>query len=238
MSTPSADRRDAAPPVRVRTTTPADFEGIMRLTRAVYPESPAWTEAQLGSHVAVFPEGQFVAVREDTGDVVGMAASLVVLWDDYDLTTSWRDFTAAGTFENHDPEHGRTLYGAEVMVSPSVQGLGIGTRLYAAREALVRARGLLRIRAGARLCGYHRHAATMDAATYAAAVIDGRLADPTLTFQLRRGFRVIGIVGGYLRHDPESLGHAAVIEWVNAAVARDEGYVPDAWRPTRPAAGA
>jgi hypothetical protein len=29
---------------------------------------------------------------------------------------------------------------------------------------------------------------------------------------------VIGVVSNYLRHDPESLGYAAVIEWLNAAV--------------------
>ena len=28
----------------------------------------------------------------------------------------------------------------------------------------------------------------------------------------------------YLRHDPESLGYAAVIEWINGAVARPEDY--------------
>jgi hypothetical protein len=30
------------------------------------------------------------------------------------------------------------------------------------------------------------------------------------------------VVQGYLRHDPESLGHAAVIEWLNPQVARPE----------------
>ena len=79
-----------------------------------------------------------------------MAASLIVLWDDYDMTSSWRDFTEHGTFRNHDPK-GRTLYGAEVMVHPDEQGRGIGKKLYAARRELVRRMGLLRIRAGARL---------------------------------------------------------------------------------------
>ena len=52
----------------------------------------------------------------------------------------------------------------------------------------------------------------------------GQLADPTLSFQLKRGFRVLAVVAGYLRHDPESLGYAAVIELVNAAVARPEDW--------------
>ena len=48
-------------------------------------------------------------------------------------------------------------------------------------------------------------------------MVAGARRDPTLSFQLARGFRVIGVVGGYLRFDPESLGKAAVIERVNPA---------------------
>jgi hypothetical protein len=48
--------------------------------------------------------------------------------------------------------------------------------------------------------------------------VQGELSDPTLSFQLRRGFRVLATVSGYLRHDPESLGYAAVIEWLNPEV--------------------
>jgi ribosomal protein S18 acetylase RimI-like enzyme len=213
----------------VRQTTPADFAGIMALTQSIYPGSPSWTEAQLAAHLRVFPEGQMVAIDEATGKVVGMAASLIVLWDDYELTTSWRDFTASGTFANHDPARGRTLYGAEIMVSPELQGHGIGKKLYEARQALARRLGLLRIRAGARLRDYHRYADRMTPEEYVAAVIRGELVDRTLTFQLRRGYRVLGVVSQYLRHDPESRGYAAVIEWVNEEVAMREGYVPNVW---------
>jgi GNAT superfamily N-acetyltransferase len=226
------------PRVVVRRTTPSDFAAIQALTRRVYPGTPCWTEEQLASHVRVFPEGQLVAVREPDGEIIGAASSLIVLWDDYDLETSWRDFTARGTFVNHDPARGRTLYGAEIMVDPSVQGLGIGSRIYEARMELVRRLGLLRIRAGARLRDYHRVADTMGAAEYAAAVVRGELVDRTLTFQLRRGFRVIGVVSNYLRHDPESRGYAAVIEWVNEQVARREGYRPAEWPPPAGAPGA
>lgn len=198
--------------VRVRPMTPDDFPAIIALTQAVYPGAPSWTPTQLASHLAVFPEGQFVAERTDTGAIVGMAASLIVLWDDYALDTSWRDFTDGGMFTNHDPA-GHTLYGAEVMVDPAMQGRGVGKALYAAREALVRRLGLWRIRAGARLRDYHRWHGTLTPAEYVAQVVRGRIVDRTLTFQLRRGFTVLGVVGGYLRHDPESLGYAAVIEW-------------------------
>lgn len=208
----------------VRNTLPQDFAGISAMTREVYAASMPWNEEQLTSHLQVFPEGQFVAVEPDSQVVVGMAASLIVLWNDYDMKASWRDFTDHGMFTNHDPERGRTLYGAEVMVRPSMQGKGVGKLLYEARQQLVELRGLLRIRAGARLRGYHRYADQMNAEAYVVKVIKGELGDPTLSFQLKRGFHVIAVVSNYLRHDPESLGYAAVIEWINAAVAKPEDY--------------
>lgn len=219
ISTPSG--------ITVRNTRPEDFDQIIELTRAVYTDSPPWTRQQLESHRNVFPEGQFVAVENATGRILGMAASLIVLWDQYDTETNWRDFTAEGFFTNHDPANGRTLYGAEVMVHPNCQGRGIGKLLYQARFDLARRLKLLRIRAGARLRGYHRFAGSMSAEEYVRRVMDPAettIHDPTLTFQLRQGFKVIAIVSRYLRHDPESLGYAAVIEWINDEVAKPEDY--------------
>jgi len=200
--------------VIVRPTEPHDFPAIADMGRALYPEMQPWSPELLAAHRRRFPEGQLVAVAPEDGRVLGMVASLVVLWDDYELDMDWRDFTAGGTFANHDPA-GRTLYGADVMVRPDCQGRGVGKALYAARRALCRRLGLRRIRAGARLRGYHRHADTLSAAEYVRRVSLGRIGDPTLSFQLRQGFRVLGVVPGYLRNDPESLGWAAVIEWGN-----------------------
>lgn len=199
----------------VRNTTPADFAGVIALTEATYPGSPPWREKQLQSHLTHFPEGQLVAIDTSTGEVVGMAASLIILWDDYNFDSSWRDFTSNGTFNNHDPEHGKTLYGAEVMVLPGRRGLGIGKALYAARREIAERFNLNRIRAGARLSGYHRVAHRMTAAEYADRIARGKMRDPTLSFQLREGFQVMGVAENYLGHDPESLGWAAVIEWIN-----------------------
>lgn len=210
-------------PVLVRQSRPEDFRAIVELSRRIYGPAAAWREDLLASHVEVFPEGQLVAVEQRTdGEVlVGMAASLVLLWDDYDIQDAWRDFTAGGTFRNHDPVNGRTLYGAEIMVEPEHRGHGVGSRLYDARWRLVTELGLLRVRAGARLRGYHQVATEMDAGQYVRQVVRGTRTDPTLSFQLHRGFRVIGVVGGYLRIDPESLGFAAVIERLNPAVAAE-----------------
>lgn len=218
-----------SPPVVVRRARAGDFAGIRALSALVYPGTPSWSETQLASHLQVFPDGQLVAVNTESGALIGMAASLIVLWDDYSLGSNWRDLTNGGMFTNHDPANGRTLYGAEVMVHPEWQGKGVGKALYAARRALARRLGLLRIRAGARLRDFHRYAGHLTPGEYVAAVVRGSLADRTLSFQLGQGFQVIGVVSGYLTHDPESQGHAAVIEWVNSPVAARTGYQPPPW---------
>jgi GNAT superfamily N-acetyltransferase len=220
-------------PFRVRRTRLGDYDAIRALTLHVYPGAVPWRQDQIASHLEIFPQGQFVAVERGTSRVVGMAASLIVYWDDYEFGDTWRDFTAGGLFLNHDPAAGRTLYGAEVMVDPGLQGRGIGRRLYEAREKLARQLGLLRIRAGARLRGYGAHADRMTPREYVDWVVRGEIRDPTLTFQLRRGFRVLGVVSGYLQHDPESRGYAAIIEWLNPERAA-EARAPAA-SPTEPA---
>lgn len=205
----------------VRQTRPEDFPAIEAISRRVYPHDQPWSAVHLQSHQQVFPEGQFVALSAETGTVVGTAMSLIIRWDDYDYLGSYNEFTDHGFFRNHDP-NGRTLYGAEVMVDPLRRGEGIGSALYDARRALTERLGLLRIRAGARLPGYYRYAHELGIEEYIERVEEGILYDPTLSFQLKNGFRVVAVVPDYYEHDPKGLEYAALIEWINDAVARPD----------------
>jgi ribosomal protein S18 acetylase RimI-like enzyme len=215
--------------VYVRNTEPKDFAAIADLCRRIYPDTPPWTPEQLSSHLQVFPEGQFVAVHGTTETLAGMCASLIVDWEHYNSLESWEQFTADGMFTNHDP-HGRTLYGAEVIVDPALQHHGVGDKLYRARRELTETFKLFRIRAGARLRGYCKCADRLKPDEYVFAVLEGVEHDPTLSFQLREGFHVLAVVPHYLSDDPESLGYAAVIEWLNPLLVRAEHV---ANRPTR-----
>ncbi|MCC6140589.1 MAG: GNAT family N-acetyltransferase [Nitrospira sp.] len=210
--------------ILVRQTRPDDFPAIIALSKTVYSFPPHWNERLLTSHLAIFPEGQLVAIDSSSGTLVGMAASLVIRWNDYNVQGSWKYFTDEGMLTNHDPVRGRTLYGAEVMVSPTMQRSGIGSALYAARRRLVEDLALPRIRAGARLRGYSRYADKMTAEDYAVNVIRGEITGMTLPFQLKQGFRVLAVVPDYLPGDPESLGYAAVIEWINRQAATPSDY--------------
>jgi hypothetical protein len=216
--------------VVVRNTLPRDFDGITALCRRTYPDTPPWNAEQLSSHLRLFPEGQFVAVHGPEEKVVGMCASLIVDWEDYHTLDSWEQFTADGMFTNHDPKRGRTLYGAEVIVDCMLQHHGIGDKLYRARRGLTESHKLFRIRAGSRLRGYSRCANRLRPDAYVVEVVEGVEYDPTLSFQLKEGFHVLAVVPHYLSDDPESMGYAAVIEWLNPELIRPEHV---ANRPTR-----
>ncbi len=221
-STPRLRKRKR---IVVRNGTEADFGAIADLARLVYPDVRPWGEDQLRSHLEMFPQGQFVAVEEPSGQIVGTCSGLIIDWDRYHAGQNWWSFTAGGMYTNHDPVGGRTLYAADVMVRPGMQGRGIGKRLYKrGRFGLARQLGLKRVLAGARLRGYHRHADKMSAEDYVVEVVHGRLNDPTLSFQLAQGFHVLTVVGGYFSGDPESLGWAAVIEWLNESTAEPDDY--------------
>lgn len=212
-----------SPRLRIRSTRPEHVAGIVDLSSRIYGSGSAWAPAQLLAHIALFPEGQFVAVvpREDGSEqVIGMAASLRLKWELAHLDRPWREITANGMFSTHDPR-GMTLYGAEVMADPGRRGQGIGTALYRARDHLVDRLGLKRIRAGARLRGYHKVAGVLSPESYVEQVVAGKRRDPTLSFQLRRGFEVIKVIGDYLRNDAESQGWAAVIDRLNPALATE-----------------
>lgn len=198
--------------VKVRNLMVQDVDAAIELQRRVYPAIPAFSRSQYESLLRHFPQGQLVAELE--GKIVGLALSLVVTWNDYSLHHTWDSVTHLGFFDTHDMS-GHTLYGAEVCVDPEIRQHGIGHALYEARRRLCKTMNLKRIIAGGRLPGYCKHADRMPPEEYAKRVIWGDLYDPVLRFQLHEGFNYCGILKGYLPSDPESLGNAALIVWLN-----------------------
>ena len=200
--------------LRVRHTAVRDFPRISEICQACYPDQKPWGSATLMQHLETFARGQLVVVEAATDRVVGSASSLIVHWSDYGSDHTWNQITGNGTFRTHDST-GTTLYGADVIVDPAAQGRGVGKLLYAARRQVVADLNLSRIRAMARLQGYHLVADLMTPAEYAAGIADFRWTDPTVSFQMKQGFRLLKVASGYMSGDDRSQGHAVVIEWLN-----------------------
>ena len=199
--------------LRVRHTTLSDIPSLVLLQRRVYPpEMPPWSRLRFEQQLDTFPQGQLVA--ELDGRLVGAASALVVVWDDWCDAHSWKEITAGGGFDHHDP-NGKTLYGAEVFVDTNVRGLGLGHALYEGRRAICRAMNLKRIIACGRLPGYAVHADRLSPDDYAKRVVWGDLDDPVLGFQLHEGFDFCGVIEDYLPEDSASRGCASLIVWRN-----------------------
>ena len=69
-------------------------------------------------------------------------------------------------------------------------------------------------KAGGLIPGYAKHKSQMSVADYVDRVVGGELTDPTLSFQLRTGFRVRGLIENYIE-DSASDNWSTLIVWQN-----------------------
>ena len=202
---------------RIRRMGSPDFAAIGTICRRVYPHDAPYTDAELATHHALYPEGQFVAEYLPTASVVGVHFTLRLRLADFHIDDSWDVLTAHGSFSDHDPVHGHTLYGADVFVSPEHQHHGLAHALTDATRRLVVEQHLWRMVGGSRLPGYGKVAATVSPEQYLAEILAGTRMDPVLSAHLKDGWSVVKLIHGYLPDDCESNGWAAVIQWVNPA---------------------
>jgi GNAT superfamily N-acetyltransferase len=185
-----------------------DLEALQRVCYPTLAPAELMERRHFLRHCKIFPEGNFVALRD--GIVVGLSSGFLIDFDFSKPTHTFADITGNLWFRHHNPG-GAFYYGADVSVHPRHRRLGIGSRLYEARKHLVYSRGLSGIVTGGLLPGYahYRHLSVVD---YVARVTRGELADPTMTFQLRHGFEVHGLIEGYIR-DTATGGWAALMVW-------------------------
>ena len=202
--------------VRVRNTRKEDISKVVDLQKESFPflakYGNIWHEEELSSHLRVFPDGQFVAVEPD-GTVVGSASTLIVTLNPEHADHTWKEITADGTFTTHNP-NGDSLYGADISTHPKYRHEGIGSMLYDARKQLNIKLNLRRMIAGGRLYSYCEYANQLSASDYASKVVEGKLHDPVLSFEIANGFRFIKVLSNYL-DDVRSLNYASFIEWLN-----------------------
>ncbi|MBN2752577.1 MAG: carbon-nitrogen hydrolase family protein [Rhodospirillaceae bacterium] len=226
---------DAKPTLIVRNAVPKDIPNILRLCLRVYDEKLSYTADQLRGHMNVFPAGQFVAVYQDA--VVGYCATFRTDEASAFQRHTWSEITGNGYASRHNPD-GEWLYGMEVCVGSAHRGLRIGQRLYNARKALAVGLNLKGIVFGGRIPGLARRWNSIKSAeSYVAAVVDKRLRDTVLSFQLRNGFELHGVLPKYLPFDPASKGYAAHLVWrnprrteSNLLTTQQRGQLPDTVR--------
>lgn len=202
-------------PVRIVNTQVEHVPALAALQHIVFPtlsDDELLSEAKYRKHIELFPEGQFVALVEEDGRdrVIGSASAFRTHFDFDEIQHTFLEAVDQGWLTNHDPD-GDWLYGADMSVHPDYRGRRIGRRLYEARQQLVYELNLRGEIAGAMLPGYHYHKARLrSVAQYILRVKQGHLFDPTLSMQLKNGFRVRGILYDHIT-DPRSNNTATLI---------------------------
>jgi GNAT superfamily N-acetyltransferase len=200
--------------LHLTTIQPEHFNGLEELQRICYPTLNA-AELMHAEHFAaqfqLFPEGQIVVV--DGEQVVGQGSGFFINFDFAHPNHRFREICAGFFFSNHDPL-GAYYYGADISVHPAYRRRGIGKQIYSARKTLVMQRQRRGIVGGGLIPDYIHHSAHLTVSQYVEKVIAGELNDSTLTFQLRMGFQVRGMLENYIE-DSASGNWATLIVWKN-----------------------
>lgn len=208
----------------VRNAETKDLKAIRDLSARAYPGMEPYSIDMIRGHLNHWPEGQFVA--DFDGQVVGYCATFRVAGEQCLRQHTWKEITGNGFAARHN-SNGDYLYGMEVCVDPAFRNQRIGQRLYAARKKLCQYYRLKGIVAGGRIPRLARNIKRFQTPeAYVEAVDQKQFRDPTLTFQLRNGFEVLGVLRDYLPADKESLGHAVHLLWRNTeAIDMPEAHV-------------
>lgn len=111
------------PSLVVRNALLSDVPEIASLSKRVFGEGQASTQALIRGQINNFPEGQFIAEYE--GALVGYCATFIIGEEPALKPHTWMEITGGGFGSRHDPD-GEFLYGMEVTVDPSARRLRIG----------------------------------------------------------------------------------------------------------------
>ena len=212
-------------------------EQMETLMATVYELNPhdddecTFNASHFRQHLAIFPEGQFIAIDTAADKVVGLTASMRINFTPHEpILTSWWELIGHGWLTTHVP-HGEWLYGVESAVHPDYQGKRIGKQLTNARLETMRRLNLRGMIAGSAIVSYHKVADSVPVEEYVADVIAGRRFDNNLSKQIKMGFKPMHIIPNYL-DDEDCAGYGVEMMIENPA------YVPTGggWQPSHPLA--
>lgn len=209
-------RRNVGNGVAIMTTQPEHAAQLEELQKLVFPtlakDSLMLKEHYL-NHIRIFPEGQFVAVKDahlpdGQGKVIGMTTSIRYHLDMNDKHT-FNDVLDGGFLNTHQP-NGDWLYGMDIGTHPDYRGLGIASFLYDARQETVVKLKLKGQYTYGMMSGYGAIKNRITAEEYYNQLLEGKIKDPTVTRQMKNGFKPYGLVPGYVE-DPVCDGYCVLL---------------------------
>jgi predicted amidohydrolase/GNAT superfamily N-acetyltransferase len=200
----------------VRKTTFKDAGAINQVVQKCYPGVPPYPVDALRAQINHFPEGQLVVEYE--GQVIGFCITFIISEAEAMKPHTWKEITGSSFASRHDPL-GDFLYGMDICVDPDFRGKKIGERLYNERRNLCQSLKLKGILFGARIPGFIKKKKTYPTPEeYLEAVKSKKIKDPTVSFQMKNGFKPITVLKDYLPSDTESSGYAILMRWENPLI--------------------
>jgi ribosomal protein S18 acetylase RimI-like enzyme len=197
----------------IQNTQKEHTKALELLQRKVFPklsEEELFTASMYLKHIEKFPEGQFVIL--DGKKVIGMTTT--IRYKDTGKEHTFLQISGNGNLETHHPE-GDYLYGLDVGIDPRYRRKGLAKALYSARQELVHSLGLKGQLIVGMLNGYESYQNLYTIDEYYQKVKNNELSDPTVSMQLKLGFKIIKLIKNYL-HDP-TCGNAGVLLKLDAA---------------------
>lgn len=173
-----------------------------------------YTVDEMANVARVFPQGNFMVLDPDRGHtMVGLGMGIFIEFDFDSPHHALVEVSGEGGVGNHSLGN-PWYYGTTIAVDPTYRGQGIGRRLYELRKGCVQQFNKRGIVAGGVLPGYADHVNEMSADDYVTKVVSGELFDPTLSFQIKNGFRAVGAIPDYM-NDETVNNYAVLIVWDN-----------------------
>ena len=200
--------------IRIETIKPRHAPALELLQRDCFPTLGAdelMRAEHFLNHCRLFPEGNFVALVGER--VIGLGSGFLIDFDFEAPQHRFQEIIDGGFYSHHHPA-GDWYYGGDISVHPAYRRRGAGSLLYEARKGIVMKMNRRGIVAGGLFPGFAAYKACMTARQYIDKVVAGELYDSTLSFQLKRGFEVRGMLENYIEDDASD-NWATLIVWDN-----------------------
>lgn len=201
----------------VRNATQDDATRMEYVQAQCFPtlhESELMNKNHFANHVKVFSEGQLVVEKD--GLVIGSASTFRCNFPEHEHT--FLDSCDNLWITDAHISNGDWMYGFDMGVLPEYRGLGLSKEMYKARHEICKKLGIkAQIIAGMTI-GYGAVKDKMTIQEYCERLEKKEFTDPTITPQIKAGFRWIKAVYDYI-NDPES-GNASILMYYPV----DENY--------------
>ena len=192
----------------IRTATTEDAIQMEYVQKQCYPslhESALMNRNHFINHIKIFPEGQIVI--EIDRNIVGSASSMRSNFPENDHT--YLEITDNLWITNTHVHDGDWMYGIDIGVLPEYRGMGFSRELYLARQEIGKSLGLKGQLIAGMTIGYGRVKDRMTIEEYCYALEIKKFTDPTITPQMKAGFRWIRPLYNHI-NDPQA-GFACVL---------------------------